>query len=121
MKKTGLNDEDSKPSLEKKSDEAAGALTRADLADAVHAKLGLPKAEAAQCVEMVLNEIVEAIVAREPVKLSSFGAFSVRAKRERRGRNPKTGIDAKISARLVVTFRPSNILRARVNGDKPLK
>jgi integration host factor subunit alpha len=65
---------------------------------------------------MVLEEIFEAIVSRTEVKLSSFGAFQVRAKNERQGRNPKTGEEAKITARLVVTFKPSNVLRARVNG-----
>ncbi len=64
----------------------------------------------------MLDEIIASIAAREDVKLSSFGAFSVRAKRERQGRNPKTGESAKITARLVVTFKPSNVLRARVNG-----
>lgn len=92
-------------------------VTRADLADAVHRKLGIPRADSAQYVEMVLEEIFERIVAREDVKLSSFGAFLVRAKKERLGRNPKTGEDAKITARLVVTFKPSNILRAKINGN----
>lgn len=96
--------------------ERNGAVTRSDLADAVHRKIGLSRAESAKYVEMVLDEIFERIVAREDVKLSSFGAFIVRAKKERLGRNPKTGDGAKISARLVVSFKPSNILRARING-----
>jgi len=94
----------------------ARTVTRADLADAVHKKLGLPRADSANYVEMVLEEIFDRIISREDVKLSSFGAFLVRAKRERLGRNPKTGDGAKITARLVVTFKPSNILRARING-----
>lgn len=93
-----------------------GTVTRADLADAVHRKVGVPRAESAKYVEMFLEEIFERIVAREDVKLSSFGAFAVRAKKERLGRNPKTGAGATISARLVVTFKPSNILRARINN-----
>lgn len=93
-------------------------VTRADLADAVHRKLGIPRADSAEYVEMVLEEIFERIVAREDVKLSSFGAFLVRAKKERLGRNPKTGEDAKITARLVVTFKPSNILRGKINGNR---
>lgn len=100
--------------------EAADALktvTRADLAESVHRHTGLGRAECAKYVEMVLDEIFEAIVARDDVKLSSFGAFQIRAKRERQGRNPKTGKEAKITARLVVTFKPSNVLRARVNSD----
>ncbi|MGD9656977.1 MAG: integration host factor subunit alpha [Methylocystis sp.] len=94
-----------------------GAVTRSDLADAIHRKVGLPRAESAKYVEMVLEEIFDRIVSREDVKLSSFGAFLVREKKERLGRNPKTGADAKISARLVVAFKPSNILRARINGE----
>lgn len=89
--------------------------TRADLADAVHQRTGLGRSEASKYVEMVLDEIFESIVSREDVKLSSFGAFLVRAKRERQGRNPKTGASAKITARLVVSFKPSNVLRARIN------
>ena len=96
--------------------QGGGTVTRADLADAVHKNAGIPRAEAAKFVEMVLEEIFEKIILREDVKLSSFGAFLVRAKKERLGRNPKTGAGAKITARLVVTFKASNILRARING-----
>ncbi len=92
-------------------------VTRADLAEAVHRHTGLGRTDCAKYVEMVLDEIFEAIVTRNDVKLSSFGAFQIRAKRERQGRNPKTGQEAKITARLVVTFKPSNVLRARVNSD----
>ncbi len=66
---------------------------------------------------MVFEEILERIVAHEDVKLASFGAFLVRAKKERLGRNPKTGVRAMVSARLVVVFKSSKILRARINGD----
>ncbi|MGJ0392952.1 MAG: integration host factor subunit alpha [Methylocystis sp.] len=90
--------------------------TRADLAEAVHRQTGFCRTDAAKYVEMVLDEIFNAIVAQEDVKLSSFGAFLVRAKKERQGRNPKTGESAKITARLVVAFKPSNVLRARVNN-----
>lgn len=93
-------------------------VTRADLADAIHKRLGLPRADSANYVEMVLEEIFDRIVSREDVKLSSFGAFLVRSKKERLGRNPKTGAGAKITARLVVTFKPSNILRSRINGGR---
>lgn len=105
----------------KKDDDAApkNTITRADLAEAIHQKTNLPRGESARYVEVVLEEIFECIVAREDVKLSSFGAFLVRAKKERLGRNPKTGADATTTARLVVTFKPSNILRARINGLPP--
>jgi integration host factor subunit alpha len=99
------------------SSEELKTVTRADLAEAVHRHTGLGRADCAKYVEMVLDEIFEAIVTRDDVKLSSFGAFQIRAKRERQGRNPKTGKEAKITARLVVTFKPSNVLRARVNSD----
>jgi integration host factor subunit alpha len=89
--------------------------TRADLAEALHRRLNFSRADAVKYVEIVLDEIFDCIVAREDVKLSSFGAFHVRAKHERQGRNPKTGETAKITARLVVTFKPSNVLRARIN------
>ncbi len=97
-------------------DEDTKTLTRADLAEALHRRTGFARGDAAKYVEMVLEEIFDAIVTRDEVKLSSFGSFNIRAKRERQGRNPKTGQDAKITARLVVTFRPSNVLRARVNN-----
>lgn len=104
-----------------KIQETAGTITRADLANALHRETGLNRLESAKCVEMFLEEIFEAIVAREDVKLSSFGAFQVRSKRERLGRNPKTGADARITARLVVTFKPSNILRTQINGATIVK
>ncbi|MEK4034784.1 integration host factor subunit alpha [Methylocystis sp. IM3] len=97
-------------------DEEIKTLTRADLAEALHRRTGFARGDAARYVEMVLEEIFDAITSRDDVKLSSFGAFQIRAKRERQGRNPKTGEGAKITARLVVTFRPSNVLRARVNN-----
>jgi integration host factor subunit alpha len=93
---------------------AGGTLTRADLARAIQSAVGLPRREAAELVEMVLGEIIGRLTSREEVKLSSFGTFSVREKPERIGRNPRTGAGAKISARLVVTFKPSSILRARI-------
>lgn len=94
----------------------ARTMTRADLADAIHRRTGLGRAESAKYVEMVLEEIFTSIVSRNDVKLSSFGAFIVRAKRERQGRNPKTGKEAKITARLIVTFKPSNVLRDRIKN-----
>jgi integration host factor subunit alpha len=96
-------------------------LTRADLAECLRKAVGLSYAESADLVEMFLDEILDTIVSGEDVKLSSFGSFTVRAKKERSGRNPKTGEAAKITARRVVIFKPSNVLRARVNGDRQLR
>ena len=92
-------------------------LTRADLSDAVHQRVGLSRTESAQLVELVLGEIAEAIVRGENVKLSSFGSFLVRAKGQRIGRNPKTGQEVPIEPRRVMVFKPSAILKQRVNGD----
>ena len=93
-----------------------GAVTRADLADAVHRRAGLSRVESADIVDAVLAEIFDVIVSGENLKLRSFGSFHVRSKNERPGRNPTTGIPATVSARRAVTFKPSGVLRARING-----
>ena len=89
-------------------------LTRADLAEAVYRKVGLSRTESAQLVEMVLDEICEAIVREETVKLSSFATFHIRAKNQRIGRNPKTGEEVPILPRKVMTFKASNVLKQRI-------
>ena len=89
-------------------------VTRADLAEALHTHVGLSRAESAGLVETVLGEITECLVAGEDVKLSSFGAFEVRNKGERIGRNPKTGEEVPITPRRVMVFRASNVLKARI-------
>ena len=91
-------------------------VTRADLAEAVYRRLGLSRTESAAMVEMVLQEICDAIVAGESVKLSSFGSFLVRDKGLRVGRNPKTGREVPIPPRRVTVFKPSNIMKERING-----
>ena len=91
-------------------------LTRADLSEAVFEKVNLPRNEAAELVESVLKQIVYALERGEPIKLSSFGSFGLRQKSERVGRNPKTGEEIPISARRVVTFRPGQKLKARVEA-----
>jgi integration host factor subunit alpha len=91
-------------------------ITRANLSEAVYQQLGLSRTESAQLVEMVLQEICQAITRGETVKLSSFGSFVVRSKGERVGRNPKTGIEVPITPRRVMVFKPSNILKSRING-----
>ena len=92
-------------------------ITRADLAEAVYRKVGLSRTESSQLVEMVLEEVCNAIVRGESVKLSSFATFHVRSKNERIGRNPKTGVEASISPRRVVVFKASHVLKARINGQ----
>jgi integration host factor subunit alpha len=92
-------------------------LTRADLGEAVHRKVGLSRTESAELVKTVLRIISDALVKGEQVKLSSFGTFDVRAKRERVGRNPKTGEEVPITPRRVLVFRPSQIMKKTVNGS----
>ena len=93
---------------------AAKTLTRAALAEAVYRKVGLSRTESAELVETVLDEICEAIVRGETVKLSSFATFHVRANNERIGRNPKTGEEVPILPRRVMTFKASNVLKNRI-------
>lgn len=104
----------------KKAGEATNAtrtITRADLAEAVYQRVGLSRTESSELVEMVLAEIANTVVMGETVKLSSFGSFVVRFKGERVGRNPKTGVEVPITPRRVMVFKPSNILKARINGN----
>ena len=91
-------------------------VTRSDLAEAVFRRIGLSRLELAQLVEQLISEISEAVLRGENVKLSSFGTFLQRAKRERVGRNPKTGVEATITPRKVLVFKASHIMRDRVNG-----
>ncbi|MFN4008509.1 integration host factor subunit alpha [Pannonibacter sp.] len=90
-------------------------VTRADLCEAVYQKVGLSRTESAELVERVLAEISDCLVTGESVKLSSFGSFVVRSKGERIGRNPKTGEEVPISPRRVMVFKPSNILKQKIN------
>jgi integration host factor subunit alpha len=103
-----------------KSNEAAAmsgkTVTRADLCEAVYQKVGLSRTESASLVEAVLKEITDCLERGETVKLSSFGSFVVRKKGERIGRNPKTGKEVPISPRRVMVFKPSAILKQRING-----
>src|ERR1700720_233886 len=91
-------------------------VTRVDLAEAVYRCVGLSRKESAILVQSVLDELADALIGGESIKLSSFGRFLVRAKSERVGRNPKTGIEVPITRRRVMVFKPSNVLKARING-----
>ena len=93
--------------------------TRADLLDAVYVACPtLSRSQARDIFEMALEEVAEALTKGEPVKLRSFGLFSVREKRERIGRNPRTGIEVPIKPRRVLTFKPSPVLLDLVNGQE---
>ena len=98
-------------------------VTRVDLCEAVYQKVGLSRTESSAFVELVLKEITDCLEKGETVKLSSFGSFMVRKKGQRIGRNPKTGTEVPISPRRVMVFKPSAILKQRINGhavDKEL-
>jgi integration host factor subunit alpha len=91
-------------------------LTRADLAETVVQKVGLPRNESQEMVELVIKVLSDRLAEGEAVKLSSFGSFNIRQKGERVGRNPKTGKEVPITPRRVLVFRPSNIMKDRVNA-----
>lgn len=97
---------------------AGGTLTRADLSEAVYREVGLSRNESADLVESVLAHMSDALVRGETVKISSFGTFSVRQKNERVGRNPKTGTEVPIPPRRVLVFRPSHVLKDRINESQ---
>ncbi len=90
-------------------------ITRAQLTEAVYQEVGLSRNESADLVESVLSEMSDALIRGEMVKLSSFGSFQVRQKGQRMGRNPKTGEEVPILPRRVLVFRPSHVLKKRIN------
>ena len=90
-------------------------LTRSDLSEAVYREVGLSRNESSDLVESVLAHLSNALVDGDTVKISSFGTFSVREKGARMGRNPKTGEEVPIDPRRVLVFRPSHILKDKIN------
>ena len=91
-------------------------VTRANLAETIYTQVGLSRNESAELLESVLERLAFALQSGDSVKISGFGTFSVRQKGRRVGRNPKTGIEVPILPRSVLVFRPSQVLKARVNG-----
>ena len=91
------------------------SLTRLELSDAVVREVGLSRHESMQLVDDILDHLSSALTEGDNVKISSFGTFSCKQKKERVGRNPKTGIEATITARKVVTFKPSQIMKEKIN------
>ncbi|WP_339950479.1 integration host factor subunit alpha [uncultured Albimonas sp.] len=89
--------------------------TRLDLTEAVYREVGLSRNESAELVESILGHVSDALVKGETVKISSFGTFQVRQKGARMGRNPKTGEEVPIDPRRVLVFRPSHILKDKIN------
>lgn len=92
-----------------------GTITRAKLSDALHQRLGMSRQNSAQLVDLLLEEMIQGIIKDEQLKIASFGTFSVRKKRERIGRNPKTKETAVITARKVLSFKPSLMLKGKIN------
>jgi integration host factor subunit alpha len=100
------------------------AMTKADIVEALYEKVGFSKKDAADLVELVFDQIKATLSHGSKIKISGFGNFVVREKRSRIGRNPQTGESIEISARRVLTFRPSQVLRAEVNASlegKPIQ
>ena len=93
---------------------SVGTLTRADLAEVINRKMGFSRAESLAMVEAILEHISDALARGEQVKISGFGTFLLRDKKERIGRNPKTGVEVPITPRRVLTFRASQILKDRI-------
>ncbi len=91
-------------------------LTRAAIAEAIHNRLGISRAESLAMVESIIDHICDALAAGQNVKVSGFGTFLLRDKDERIGRNPKTGVEVPITPRRVLTFRASQMLKDRVAG-----
>jgi integration host factor subunit alpha len=93
-------------------------VNRADLCQALHQKVGLSQTESATLLELVLKEITDCLERGETVKLSRLGSFVVRKKGQRMGRNPRTGEEVPISPRRIVMFKPSAILKQRINAPR---
>ena len=98
---------------------SSNTITRAQLSEAVYEEVGLSRNESATLVEAVLDEMAKSLIDGETVKISSFGSFAIRHKSQRMGRNPKTGEEVPILPRRVIIFKPSHVLKNRVNlkGD----
>jgi integration host factor subunit alpha len=90
-------------------------ITRLDVAEAIYTEVGLSRKDSGEILDMIVDEIVKELSDGRDVKLSSFGTFSLRDKRARTGRNPKTGVEAVISSRRVISFKPSQSMRKIIN------
>jgi len=98
--------------------QSSNTTTRAELSQAVYQELGLSRNECADFVDNFFDIIIKELVSGNNVKISGFGTFSIASKKARMGRNPKTGEEAEISARRIVTFRASQSLKTIINKDK---
>lgn len=91
-------------------------ITRADVAETIYEEIGLSRKDSNDILDMILDEMTQELVKGNDVKLSSFGTFALRSKKERAGRNPKTGVEAVISPRRVISFKPSQTMRKIINA-----
>ena len=91
-------------------------ITRADVAETIYEEIGLSRKDSSDILDMILDEIVQELTKGNDVKLSSFGTFSLRDKKARAGRNPKTGVEAVISPRRGISFKPSQTMRKMINA-----
>ena len=91
-------------------------LTRADITETLFQEIGLTRKDSGEILDMILEEISDNLSQGNDVKLSSFGTFSLRDKKSRVGRNPKTGVEAEITSRRVISFKPSQSMRKAING-----
>ena len=94
-------------------------MTKADLVNKIHANTGLTKDDAFECLETVLETIKKSLETDETVKITGFGSFAVKKKNSRKGRNPQTGEPITITARKVLTFKPSTLLKETMNLSAP--
>ncbi len=94
-------------------------MTKADLVEKVYLKTGFSKKESADIVEMVFDLLKSTLEDGEKIKIAGFGNFVVKDKATRRGRNPQTGDEIEISSRRILTFKPSQVLKAAINGENP--
>ena len=93
-------------------------MTKVDIVESIYEKVGFSKKEVAKIVESVFDIIKECLQKEDKIKISGFGNFVIRKKRARRGRNPQTGSDIEISSRRILTFKPSQVLKAGINHPK---
>ena len=90
-------------------------ITRSDIAEKIYEEVGISRKDSGDILDLMIEEIKDELVAGNDVKLSSFGSLLLRRKNPRMGRNPKTGVEAEITARTVISFKPSQILRRSIN------
>ena len=90
-------------------------ITRADVAETIYEEIGLSRKDSGDILDMIVDTVIEDLSKGNEVKLSSFGTFSLRNKKARIGRNPKTGVEATISSRRVISFKPSQNMRNAIN------